>query len=1264
MTDYTIDFIEGDTTEVNFISDSETTIEMYGSADPFPFYTLTDVPHSYVGQAGLSPRVKATEDGLEFAQALTPGEFSALFDTYFELKTTDYLAEGSTNFYDKIVSLTPGSGISISGTYPDFTITNNAVQEEQDPIWTAWKNLNIETESIDGYNLEFKGLSQGVYSGEDSSKYLVMGKGVGNNYLHSTVKIQGELLGVETNSVDPVYGKLYNSSGIETFDWNNLRFPTETNNGFLKTISSNGTITVDNNEYLNMNQTTPQTFIAGEVSGTGLLKVTSGEIGLDETQYVTGTPWENEGYLTSETDPLSLHLDQTTPQVILGPDGQETTMSTEFSGTGYAVYGPQAPTNAYATIIPDNDGYSSLYAEGHGNMSFRVYGYKWVDGQQIFSDYSETYPVADVYYNYYTYFNNYPQEDLYNTSYYSGSHYFQYTIYVQKDGVWSYYGDYSDFYSDGSSGDYDVYMDWYDTGADAYRVYKYDYDTYENYYYETTNNYAYDDGTWTSTYDYQPYPNTFFVEVYWTNSDAEGYLISIYDDYSNKYWDYYYDYSNYSQPYYYDGYGDYPTPDTSVTSIVNPYNDRIDGQFITTIADGTKPIDVISTTVCDNLNADMIDGYHASELALDSEFGTLSATSPVTVTGGRQVKGGSATIAVTNGNMTGTLPIQMSATRQVLGGAVSITHYTGAGYKHMPTGGSVGQVLRNSASGNATWGTATNASNTLTETNINTNGGNNIVTAPNALNAIANKATLSSEYNLTTQQYALNSKGYSIVPTNSATKDSGVYDLTTTFTINFWMKGLPDNQTRKIIGSSAINDYIQVQSSGGNTIVYARVNGAGSSAQWTDEATNWHMYTITQATTSMKIYRDGVLYGTGNTVAGNQFTLDKIFEERPSTNIPFDEFAFWSGTALTVEQLLTIYNGGRGITNPSNTINTGYPVKPTYLFHFDEGSGTVLTESISAANATWAGAPTYSVAENNWDETLFRANIVQGKDNTIKSSTIDYGDDRCSVGVLGGRREKVIILNDTQTTDIAYAPANVPEYSTTYVKATTEFKEAYKAIDPTLSLTGSYVNGGWMSAFGTTTNQRFHIDVGSEKVITDVYYENQHDFANPGTYGAKDFTLWGSNDPTAFATLTYATDTNWTQLNTDINQFEIHVSADTADPKYFKVKNAKAYRYYAFKIANNWGNTSFMGIRRLALSGSDSIYSQYHIVCDKATAMTVNLPAATGSGRHYYIKNVGAGVVTIDPNASETIDGETTQALQQWESMEIIDYTLGGWAII
>ena len=45
--------------------------------------------------------------------------------------------------------------------------------------------------------------------------------------------------------------------------------------------------------YLKLDQTTPQTFTAGDVSGTGLIKVTDGLIGLD-----TNT------YLTAETDPV------------------------------------------------------------------------------------------------------------------------------------------------------------------------------------------------------------------------------------------------------------------------------------------------------------------------------------------------------------------------------------------------------------------------------------------------------------------------------------------------------------------------------------------------------------------------------------------------------------------------------------------------------------------------------------------------------------------------------------------------------------------------------------------------------------------------------------------------------------------------------------------------------------------------------------------------------------------------------------------------
>lgn len=70
------------------------------------------------------------------------------------------------------------------------------------------------------------------------------------------------------------------------------------------------------------------------------------------------------------------------------------------------------------------------------------------------------------------------------------------------------------------------------------------------------------------------------------------------------------------------------------------------------------------------------------------------------------------------------------------------------------------------------------------------------------------------------------------------------------------------------------------------------------------------------------------------------------------------------------------------------------------------------------------------------------------------------------------------------------------------------------------------------------------------------------------------------------------------------------------------------------------------------------------IVCNKGTAMTVNLLAATGSGRHLSIKSIGAGAVTVDAASSETIDGETTQTVGQWDALAIVDYASGAWGII
>jgi hypothetical protein len=69
------------------------------------------------------------------------------------------------------------------------------------------------------------------------------------------------------------------------------------------------------------------------------------------------------------------------------------------------------------------------------------------------------------------------------------------------------------------------------------------------------------------------------------------------------------------------------------------------------------------------------------------------------------------------------------------------------------------------------------------------------------------------------------------------------------------------------------------------------------------------------------------------------------------------------------------------------------------------------------------------------------------------------------------------------------------------------------------------------------------------------------------------------------------------------------------------------------------------------------------VVCDSAVAMTVTLPVASGSGKGFNIKNVNSGAAVIVPNGSDTIDGASSQTVNQWNNMYIIDYQSNKWAI-
>lgn len=174
-----------------------------------------------------------------------------------------------------------------------------------------------------------------------------------------------------------------------------------------------------------------------------------------------------------------------------------------------------------------------------------------------------------------------------------------------------------------------------------------------------------------------------------------------------------------------------------------------------------------------------------------------------------------------------------------------------------------------------------------------------------------------------------------------------------------------------------------------------------------------------------------------------------------------------------------------------------------------------------------------------------------------------------------------VFMRHDQHTDV-FPPAQ----NDTYVKATTSRSNyfPYYATDPTKSSTGVAINNQWQSN-GGITNQRFHIDLGESMAIGTLRYENAHNNGGQTNKGVQDFTFWGSNDSAAFADLTYANDTGWTQIFLSETTMFQHIGSNIADVRGIELPHpAVEYRYYAFKFANNWGAGTDIGIRTIIFS--------------------------------------------------------------------------------
>ncbi len=81
------------------------------------------------------------------------------------------------------------------------------------------------------------------------------------------------------------------------------------------------------------------------------------------------------------------------------------------------------------------------------------------------------------------------------------------------------------------------------------------------------------------------------------------------------------------------------------------------------------------------------------------------------------------------------------------------------------------------------------------------------------------------------------------------------------------------------------------------------------------------------------------------------------------------------------------------------------------------------------------------------------------------------------------------------------------------------------------------------------------------------------------------------------------------------------------------------------------------------ISGDTTLTADNEMVLASGT-ITITLPkVASTPGKMYHIKNTGTGVITVEPDGTETIDDETSVEISQYDCMDIVSDSTEWWII-
>ncbi len=107
---------------------------------------------------------------------------------------SDDIAEGSTNLYDKVVSLSNGTGITTSGTYPNFTITNTDLGSTQNIFKTISLPSGVDPtagSNTDTLNFTSSDSSVTINGTGSNTVDIVVGASVNTNIFNSDGTLGG-----------------------------------------------------------------------------------------------------------------------------------------------------------------------------------------------------------------------------------------------------------------------------------------------------------------------------------------------------------------------------------------------------------------------------------------------------------------------------------------------------------------------------------------------------------------------------------------------------------------------------------------------------------------------------------------------------------------------------------------------------------------------------------------------------------------------------------------------------------------------------------------------------------------------------------------------------------------------------------------------------------------------------------------------------------------------------------------------------------------